>query len=106
MRKTMISVAAGKILPAKTIRFFHEKIQLFERKSTHSLRSTCHSTCPLSQRILLSKRQSRLYESFEFVASVVVMVVVTIAVIVIVLVVMVLLSHVLTKSRTVPHAIW
>ena len=26
--------------------------------------STCHSTCPLSQRVLLSKRQSRLYESF------------------------------------------
>ena len=64
MHKVMISVAAGKILLAKTIRFFHEKIQLFNRNFIHSLRSTCHSTCPLSQRILLSKRQSRLYESF------------------------------------------
>ena len=32
---------------------------------THSLRPTCHSTCPLPQRVLLSKRTSRLYESHE-----------------------------------------
>ena len=64
MHKVMISVAAEKILLAKTIRFFRERIKLFRRKSTHSLRSTCHSTCPLSQRVLLSKRTSHLYESF------------------------------------------
>ena len=61
--KVIISVAGGKILLAKTIKFFHEKIQLFQKFPTHSLRSTCHSTCPLPQRILLSKRTSRLYES-------------------------------------------
>ena len=64
IHQAMISVAAGKILLTKTIRFFHGKTQLFDRKSTHSLRSTCHSTCPLSQRVLLSKRPSRLYESY------------------------------------------
>ena len=63
MHQDMISVAAGKILLAKTNWFFHEKIQLSHRKSTHSLRSTCHSTCPLPQKVLLSKRTSRLYES-------------------------------------------
>ena len=63
MHQGMISVAAGKILPAKKIKCVHPKIQRFHRKSTHSLRSTCHSTCPLPQRVLLSKRTSRLYES-------------------------------------------
>ena len=63
MHQDMISVAAGKILLAKTNWFFHPKIQLFQNVPLHSLRSTCHSTCPLSQRILLSKRTSRLYES-------------------------------------------
>ena len=43
--------------------FFHAKSQLFQNFPLHSLRSTCHSTCPLPQRILLSKRTSRLYES-------------------------------------------
>ena len=63
MHKVMISVAAGKIFLAKTIRFFHEKIQIFDSKSIHSLRSTCHSTCPLPQRILFSKRPNRLSTS-------------------------------------------
>ena len=63
MHQTMISVAAGKILLAKTIKFFHPKIQLFQNFPTHMSGSTCHSTCPLSQRVLLSKRTSRLYES-------------------------------------------
>ena len=58
-----ISVAAGKILLAKTNWFFHAKIQLFQKFQLHSLRPTCHSTCPLPQRVLLSKRTSRLYES-------------------------------------------
>ena len=65
MHQAMISVAAGKILLAKTNWFFHAKIQLFDRKSIHMSGSTCHSTCPLPQRILLSKRQSRLYESLQ-----------------------------------------
>ena len=60
----MLSVAAGNILPAKTISFFYEKIQPFLRKRIHSLRSTCHSTCPLSQRVLFSTRTSRFYESY------------------------------------------
>ena len=64
MHQDMISVAAGKILPAKTIRFFHLKIKRFHRKSIHMSGSTCHSTCPLPQRILLSKRTSHLYESY------------------------------------------
>ena len=34
MRKAITSVAGGKILLAKTIRFFHEKIQLFDRNFT------------------------------------------------------------------------
>ena len=39
------------------------KSQLFHPKTTNMSRSTCHSTCPLPQRVLLSKRTSRLYES-------------------------------------------
>ena len=49
MHQDMISVAAGKILPAKTINFFHGKITFFFRILRHSLRSTCHATCPLPQ---------------------------------------------------------
>ena len=63
MHQGMISLAGGKILLAKTNWFFHPKIQLFQNFPLHSLRSTCHSTCPLPQRVLLSKRTSRLYES-------------------------------------------
>ena len=63
MSKAMISKADGKILLAKTIRSFYDKSQLFVPKSIHSLRPNCHSTCPLSQRIIFSKRTSRLYES-------------------------------------------
>ena len=63
MHIVMISVAAGKILLAKTNWFFHPKIQVFQNFPLHSLRSTCHSTCPLPQRVLLSKRTSHLYES-------------------------------------------
>ena len=44
-------------------RVIYEKSQLFRLIFTHSLRLSCHSTCPLPQRILLSKRTSRLYES-------------------------------------------
>ena len=36
----------------------------FQKNRSHSLRSTCHSTCPLPQRVSLSKRTSRLFESF------------------------------------------
>ena len=53
-----------KIQPAKTTRFVHENIQLFHQNCIHSLRLNCHATCPRRQRILLSKRTSRLYESF------------------------------------------
>ena len=63
MHQAMISVTGVKILLAKTNWCFHAKIQLFTRKTIHMLRPTCHSTCPLSPRILFSKRPSRLYES-------------------------------------------
>ena len=63
MRKAMTSVAGGKILLAKTNWFFHEKSEIFCLNFTHSSRPSCHSTCPLPQRILLSKRTSRIYES-------------------------------------------
>ena len=63
MRKAITSVAGGKILLAKTNWFFHEKSSTFQNFRLHSLHLSCHSTCPLSLRILLSKRQSRLYES-------------------------------------------
>ena len=65
MSKTMISMAAGKILLAKTNWSFHETSSLFVPKSIHSLRLSCHSTCPLALRVLLSKRTSRLYESLR-----------------------------------------
>ena len=64
MCKAITSVAGGKILPAKTIRCFHGKIAIFTTNFIHSLHLNCHSTCPLSQRILFSKETSRLYESF------------------------------------------
>ena len=41
------------------------KSWLFFRNFTHMLHFTCHSTCPLPQRILHSKRTSRLYESLQ-----------------------------------------
>ena len=63
MRKVMTSVAGGKILLAKTNWFFHDKSSIFLPKSIHSLHLNCHATCPLPQRILLSKRKNRLYES-------------------------------------------
>ena len=65
MCKAMTSVAVGKILPVKTNWFFHVKSSIFVPKSTHSLHFTCHSTCPLPQRVLLSKRTGRLHESFS-----------------------------------------
>ena len=63
MSKAMISMAAGKILLAKTNWFFHVKSSLFDRNFIHSLHLNCHATCPLTLRVLLSKRTSRLYES-------------------------------------------
>ena len=63
MRQVMTSVAGGKILLAKTNWFFHEKSSIFDRNFTYMSGPTCHSTCPLPQRVLLSKRTSRLYES-------------------------------------------
>ena len=63
MRQVMTPVAGGKMLPAKIIRFFHEKSSIFDRILPPMSGSTCHSTCPLPQRVLLSKRTSRLYES-------------------------------------------
>ena len=56
-------MATGKIFLSKTTKCIHAKSSLFHPHFTHSLRSTCHSTCPLPQRVLLSKRTSRLYES-------------------------------------------
>ena len=64
MRKVTTSVAGGKILLAKMNWFFHNKSSIFRPKSIHSLRRSCHSTCPLPLRVLLSKRKSRLYESY------------------------------------------
>ena len=49
MRQAMTSVAGGKILPAKTNWSIRGKSQFFRPKSTHSLRFTCHATCPLAQ---------------------------------------------------------
>ena len=66
MYKVMISVAARKILVAKTIRFFHPKIRLFQKFLLNRLCLNCHSTCPLAHRVLLSKRTSRLYESLQW----------------------------------------
>ena len=63
MRQVMTSVAGGKILLAKTNGFFHVKSSTFQNFRPHSLHLSCHSTCPLQQRVLLSKRTSRLYES-------------------------------------------
>ena len=63
MRKAIISKWVGKIRLAKTIRFFHVKSSIFLPEFIHSSDFTCHSTCPLPQRILLSKRKNRLYES-------------------------------------------
>ena len=51
------------MLLAKTNWFFHEQASTFRPKNIHSLRLNCHSTCPLPQRILLSKRKIRLYKS-------------------------------------------
>ena len=65
MRKAITSVAGGKILLAKTNWFFHEKSSTFQNFRLHMLHLSCHSTCPLSLRVLLSKRQSRLYESLQ-----------------------------------------
>ena len=65
MKQAMISNYVRKIQPAKTIRFFHEKFQFFHRFFTHDLRLNCHASCPWQQRILLSKRTSRLYESHQ-----------------------------------------
>ena len=63
MCKVITSMTVGKILLAKTNRFFHEKSSLFLPNFIHMSSPTCHSTCPLPQRVLLSKRTSRLYES-------------------------------------------
>ena len=63
MRKVMTSVAGGKMLLTKTNWFFHKQTSTFQKFSLHSLHLSCHSTCPLTLRVLLSKRQSRLYES-------------------------------------------
>ena len=65
MCKAITSVASGKILLAKTNWFFHMKSSTFQKFRLHMLHLSCHSTCPLPQRILLSKRQSRLYESLQ-----------------------------------------
>ena len=63
MQQATTSVASGKIFPAKTNWSMHAKHQFVHPKSIHMFHLSCHSTCPLPQRILLSKRQSRLYES-------------------------------------------
>ena len=65
MKQAMISNHVRKIQPAKTIRFFHEKMQRFLQQTTHSLRLNCHSTCPWRHRILLCERTSSLYESYQ-----------------------------------------
>ena len=58
MRKAIASVAGGKIVLAKTNWFFRVKSSIFLPKSIHNSNLTCHSTCPLPQRILLSKRKT------------------------------------------------
>ena len=63
MCKATTSMTVGKILLAKTNWFFHVKSSLFLPFFIHSSDLTCHSTCPLPQRVLLSKRKNRLYES-------------------------------------------
>ena len=63
MQHATTSNQVRKILLAKMNWFFHAKSRLFLPNFTHMSRPTCHSTCPLPQRILLSKRTSRLYES-------------------------------------------
>ena len=63
MCQAMRSVAGGKILLAKTNWFFHVKSSTFQNFRLHSLHRSCPSTCPLSLRVLLYKKQSRLYES-------------------------------------------
>ena len=47
IQQAMIPKWVGKILPTKTTRCFHEKSSLFHNFLPHSLRSTCHVTCPL-----------------------------------------------------------
>ena len=47
IQQAMIPKWVRKILPAKTNWFFHEKFVLFQNFRIHSLRPTCHSTCPL-----------------------------------------------------------
>ena len=66
MRKAITLMTVRKILLAKTNWFFHAKSSLFDRNFTHSLHLTCHSTSPMSLRVLLSKRTSRLYESYSW----------------------------------------
>ena len=64
IHQAMISERVGKLVLAKTNWFFHPKIRLFQKFSPNRLCLNCHSTCPLAHRVLLSKRTSRLYESF------------------------------------------
>ena len=64
MRKAITSMTIRKIVLAKTIWFFHTKSSLFNQFFIHSLHLTCHVTSPMTQGILLSKRTSRLYESY------------------------------------------
>ena len=66
MQQAMISVAGGKILLAKTNWFFDMKSSLFQKFRLQMSGLTCHSTSPLPLRVLLSKRTSRLYESYSW----------------------------------------
>ena len=63
MRQVMTSMASGKILPPKMNMLFHAKSSTVRNVRPHNSRSTCHSTRPLPERLLLSKRTNRLYES-------------------------------------------
>ena len=65
MCKVITPVAGGKIPLAKTNWFFHEKSSTFQNIQLHMFHLSYRSTCPLSLRVLLSKRTSRLCESLQ-----------------------------------------
>ena len=66
MCQGMTLVGVRKIQPAILNWCNSSKIQLFDRKSTHSSHPNCHSTCPLPIEYYSLERTSRLYESLQW----------------------------------------
>ena len=66
IQQAMIPKWVGKILPTKTTRCFHETSSLFQNFRIHSLRSTCHVTCPLPVEYHPPREQAVSTNHFQF----------------------------------------